>query len=302
MQQQTKAASVNRDTWRRLSDAVAKANRRIPREGRRPVYTDQLIVRMYLWAVWHDRPLSWAARRENYSSLFRPRQLPSVSQFCRRVRTVRVDVMIGWVTQHLARSEVRSKVCFFDGKALPVPESSRDPDARTGRGNGQFSRGYKLHAYATEDGSIPVFCVTALNVGEPTRAMSMVREIGPGTLVIADANYDSWKLYERVDTRGGQLFTPMKGRRAAKHSRRRRDMPKSRLRILRDWEHRPRKCLELYRARGTIERIFSALSTFAGGLGPLPAWVRRLPRVRRWVTAKIAIYHARLRARRALAM
>jgi hypothetical protein len=30
----------------------------------------------------------------------------------------------------------------------------------------------------------------------------------------------------------------------------------------------------------------------------LPPWVRRLDRVTRWVTAKIAIYHARLQVRK----
>ncbi len=50
--------------------------------------------------------------------------------------------------------------------------------------------------------------------------------------------------------------------------------------------------------RDQVERIFSALTGFGGGLTTLPSWVRRLDRVSRWVTAKIAIYHARLRCRR----
>ena len=53
--------------------------------------------------------------------------------------------------------------------------------------------------------------------------------------------------------------------------------------------------------RDQIERIFSALTCFGGGLTPLASWVRRLDRVTRWVTAKIAIYHARLRCRKAAA-
>lgn len=50
--------------------------------------------------------------------------------------------------------------------------------------------------------------------------------------------------------------------------------------------------------RGGIERNFSTLTCGGGGLGPLPAWVRSLARVRRWVGAKIALYHARLQLRR----
>jgi hypothetical protein len=34
-----------------------------------------------------------------------------------------------------------------------------------------------------------------------------------------------------------------------------------------------------------------------GGLGPLPAWIRRLERTRRWVGCKIVLYHARLQWR-----
>ena len=41
-----------------------------------------------------------------------------------------------------------------------------------------------------------------------------------------------------------------------------------------------------------------SIQRFGGGLTTLPPWVRRLDRVTRWVTAKIAIYHPRLRCRR----
>jgi hypothetical protein len=63
------------------------------------------------------------------------------------------------------------------------------------------------------------------------------------------------------------------------------------------WEQVPGLCKRVYKVRTGIERIFSALSTFAGGLGPLPSWVRGLRRVRQWVMAKLAIYHARLLVR-----
>ena len=55
---------------------------------------------------------------------------------------------------------------------------------------------------------------------------------------------------------------------------------------------------DLLQPRDQVERIFSALSCFGGGLTTIPPWVRRLDRVSRWVAAKIAIYHARLRIRK----
>jgi hypothetical protein len=50
----------------------------------------------------------------------------------------------------------------------------------------------------------------------------------------------------------------------------------------------------LLRERGMIERAFGSATNFAGGMGPLPAWVRRRGRVQRWVWCKLAINAARI--------
>ncbi len=72
---------MDKDVWRHIMCAVRSADRRIQRVGRRPRYSDQRILKIYLWTAWHDRPLCWGCDRLHYNSLFRPRQLPSVSQF-----------------------------------------------------------------------------------------------------------------------------------------------------------------------------------------------------------------------------
>ena len=55
----------------------------------------------------------------------------------------------------------------------------------------------------------------------------------------------------------------------------------------------------LYRARTAIERSFGNAVSVGGGLGPPPAWVRGLERVRTWVWAKLLINAVRiLRLRR----
>ncbi len=41
----------------------------------------------------HDRPRSWACVRVSDSSLFRPRTLPSVSQFCTRLKSERMALV-----------------------------------------------------------------------------------------------------------------------------------------------------------------------------------------------------------------
>jgi len=51
---------------------------------------------------------------------------------------------------------------------------------------------------------------------------------------------------------------------------------------------------DLLRLRGSIERKFGNATSFGGGLGPLPAWVRGSERVRTWVWAKLIINSARI--------
>ena len=50
----------------------------------------------------------------------------------------------------------------------------------------------------------------------------------------------------------------------------------------------------LYQLRASIERSFGHATMFAGGLGPLPAWVRGLARVRTWMWAKLLINAVRI--------
>lgn len=283
--------------WRVLTAGVRSADRRVPRQGRRPQYTDALIVKMYLWSVWHDRPLCWACDRGHYNTMFRPPQLPSVSQFTRRVKTVRVTGMLQAVNEYLVRTDAPAGLAFFDGKPLAIGDYSGDPDARDGRGAGRFQRGYKLHVLATHDGRILRHSVHPLNVGEPNTARAeLVCAIPEGSLVLGDTNYDSALLYSAVQARQSQLLTPLKGR--AQQPQRRKRMGAARRAILELWESQADMCQAILRMRGGVERLFSALSSFGGGLVALPPWVRRHHRVRRWVCAKIAIYHARLRCRK----
>lgn len=281
--------------WRVLTAAVRSADRRVPRHGRRPRYSDALIVRMYLWCVWHDRPLCWACQRTHYNGLFRPRQLPSVSQFSRRMRTGRIAALLQAVNDYLTGWAGPAGLTFLDGKPLPVSFCSRDPDARVGYATKGFAKGYKLHAWAARDGRILQHAVRPMNEGEAKIARGFAQRMSGG-LVLADANYDTRHLYQALGTQGTQLLTPLK-RIAVNPGPLRRMGPERRFAIgLYQHSHGAyRRLLDL---RGGVERIFAALTGFGGGLTPLPPWVRRLDRVTRWVTAKIAIYHARLRCRK----
>jgi IS5 family transposase len=288
---------MDRRIWSIIGKAVAGVNRSVPRQGRRPGYRDSLIVRMYLWSVWHDRPLCWACDRHHYGALFRPRVLPSVSQFCRRMKSPRVGQLLERLNGRLTQGRQRCRVTFLDGKPLPVSRNSRDKQARKGYADGVFRRGYKLHAWAGENGRILRHCVRSMNEGEPNTARQLIDGCLKETFVLADANYDSAKLYRTVAEHGGQLLTPLKGR--ASDPVRLRYMPPARRQMMKLWQENPAFCRRRLEARAQIERIFSALTCFGGGLSPLPAWVRTLPRVQRWVAGKLAIYHARLLAKEA---
>ena len=250
------------------------------------------------------RPRLWLMDRLHYNSLFRPGHLPSYSQLCRRLKSPRVLAMLEVVGRRLAGNATAGPLCshlsdqlgFFDGKPLPVSESSRDPDARTGRGSGRFSRGYKLHAWATQAQRISAFSVTPLNAGETTIAREqLVSRLPRHRLTLADANYDSGLLYQAMADAGHQLLTPLK--RAPGTQRDRRRATPARRAVIDRWEQQPRQCEQLLHRRGTIERTFANLSNFGGGLVCLPPWVRGIQRVTMWVQAKLIIYHARLNAR-----
>lgn len=280
--------------WKVLYSTIQAVDESTPRAGRRTVYSDVLIVAMYFWTVWHDRPLCWAAQREHYGSVFRPRRLPSRSQFCRRLRGARCASLVAAVQQRLAQSDVPTAFMFLDGRAFPVGPDSTDADARPGRCSGGFARGYKLHALVTEDGRFPQIRVTPLNAGESGVARELVAAATLGGVVLADGNYDDSRLYDAVSARGALLFTPL----PANAGRGNHYQAWSRLLAAQLWAG---GVPPFYGRRRAVERYFGQLSAFGGGLAPLPAWVRTLPRVRLWITAKVAIYHVRLLTRSAAA-
>jgi len=293
---------MDREHWKVVLAAVKRAARRLPRD-RRLRYADWLVAATYLWAVAHDRCQSWACDRAHYPGWFRPRKLPSVSQFNRRVASSdRVRRVLQAAHDELGGPLVPTALSYLDGKALAVGPTSKDPDAARGRVPGGFAKGYKLHAWATGDRRIPAWCVLPLNAHGAVAARELLvpaaPPLSPRALVLADGNYDDRRLHAAVAARGGRLPAPPRG--WGRHRTTRSAMGPARRASLAAWGDRRGAGVlarSVHRRRITVERTFSALCSCGGGLGPLPGWVRRLPRVRRWVGAKILLYHAKLRAR-----
>ena len=280
--------------WKVIYQTIVRMNRTLSNDRRKCQYSDTLVVAMYIWSVMHDRPRCWAAERSSYYGPFRPRRLPSRSQFERRLAAPRGQALLEATGKELAGSEPPSPVSCMDGRALTVGAYSQDRDAGKGLVSNHFAKGYKLHAITKQCGKTAAWRVKPLNVCEKNVAAELIPEAGPRGVLLADGNYDSGPLYDLALLGGALLLTPFKKNAGCGH----REQSEARLLGIRAWKSGGKT---LYKLRTDIERRFSQHSSFGGGLAPLPPWVRGLRRVTQWVGTKLMIYHVRLALREAAA-
>lgn len=251
-----------------------------------------VLVSVMLWAALHDRPVSWACQRRHWNTTtLKPWRLPSPSTISRRIDGVAVGLLWRALEQRLRDEGDPALVAFVDGKPLPVGGNSKDPDARFGRGAGGIAKGYKLHAVWSTRAMPEAWEITPLNAGEKAVAKQLFGRLAYGGYLLGDGNYDASYLYDAAFVRGYQLVAPC--RKAKKPGSGKHYQSPHRLRSLAILQGDFGKAL--YRARTAIERSFGNATAFGGGLGPLPAWVRGLPRVRTWVWAKLLINAVRIR-------
>ena len=268
--------------WAELYRSIKSEARCMPRRVEEVKFSDALIVAMYFWMVLHERTQTWACQRSSYTSEFRPRRLPSVSWFSRRLRDARCQELLERVRVRWSQTPDVNLLSYIDGRPLPVGACSKDQDAKAGRVYGGFARGYKVHALVAQNGRVFQWKVTGLNEAEQTVARELLAHATPRSFVLGDGNDDATPLYEIAESRQAQLLAPPRATRGRGH---RRQNP-ARLRANTLWREAPR---EWAQRRRDVERCFGNQSSFPGGLSPLPAWVRTLPRVRRWVDAKLTI-------------
>lgn len=251
-------------------------------------YSTADVLAVYFWAVVHDRPTSWAAVPENWPDDLRIFLMPPQSTLSRRLRRPQTVILMTAVEQHLLAliAVANCLVYVMDGKPLAVSGVSKDPDAGYGRGAGSFQKGYKLHAVWGR-GPMPVaWALTPMNTAETLMARHLIPSLLGGGYLLGDTHYDANLLYDMATKQGFQLLArkpKSRGRGGLGH---RRQSP-ARLRSIHllttEFGHL------LFNQRNAIERQFGTLTCFGGGLGPLPAWVRRFTRVRNWVHAKLLI-------------
>jgi hypothetical protein len=249
-----------------------------------------VLVAVTLWAALHDRPISWACGRKNWSTTsLRPWRIPSASTISRRAHGVAVGIFRRAVEQAIRDSQEPALVAFIDGKPLSIPAISAGPDAGFGRGAGEKSKGYKLHAVISTRALPEAWEITPINAAETKVADVLIGQLEYGGYLLGDANYDANAVFDAAGAKGYALRTahpePNAGKghhyqsphRLSSIQARGTDFSKA-----------------LVKARGEIERQFGTLSSFACGLKPLPAWVRRLHRVRTWIWDKLLINAARI--------
>ena len=277
---------MERELWKRIMNGIHSAARS-RKAGARFTYDTAGIVRVYLWAVLHDRPVLWACQSPNWPRECRPTKLPSQSTMSRRLRTQSVKDFLNAVTEAVGGPRRQGLLYLLDGKPLVVSRHSQDKDARFGRGAGGQDRGYKLHALWGKRAIPEAFSVTPLNVSEPLSATGLVARLeNPAGYILADANYDSSDLHEAVARRGCQLLAP---RRRPGTGRGHHFQSRYRLRALDMLEGPSRFGRSLFRQRRGIESRFGWLTGFGGGLQGLPSWVRGLRRVTLYVHGKLII-------------
>jgi len=292
------------ELWQALYPLVLEEHSRRPR-GKRVRFNDAVILLVALWAVLHDRPISWACRARNWRNAPGGEPpwaaLPSPATMSRRLRTVSVQLLLEQVFVRLLHAtHVLEGLCLcrrIDSKPLPVGGFTKDCDARwRGYATGGLARGYKIFTCWCKHAAVPeVLVLGPMNLSDPAGAVEVVDRLlalhpggRAGGYLLADVTHDTNPLHDHVGPLGFQLVAPRKqpgaGLGHCQHS-------PGRLRAIELLEgpSSPSFGAPLYTLREAIERDYGNAGSFGGGLQPLPNFVRRPRRVAFWVIGKFII-------------
>lgn len=261
-----------------------------PRRGKRQQFSDASIAGCYFWAVIRNKPMSWVCQRSNAPPGLADRPLASCSTLSRRLRSDAVRQLLDRLEHELLQLQHAALICcwLIDAKPLTVSPYSKDKQARRGWAYDGQARGYKLFAVCDLNQRFVGWQVHAMNMAEPVVARSLLKHLDRPGYLVGDSAYDSTALYQAAAAESVHLVAPRK-------------QPGGNIGLRARDPHRLHAIamLEtlgnqfgpaLYAKRTTIERAFSRLAASRVGLDHLPGWVRTLPRVRRWVQAKLILF------------
>jgi Transposase DDE domain len=256
--------------------------------GTRRDYSDERIVRVYYWAVIHDRPTSWACRRENWPPHLRRQALPSPSCMSRRLRSPSVVALLAALERRAIAPTEPGLFWMIDGKPLVIGGCSKDRQAGYGRAAAGKAKGYKVHAIIGA-GGVAAWRVAPMNKDERVMAARLLRTASIQGYLVADSNYDSNPLHALCDRLGDlQLIARRRNGAGTKLGHHRHSAGRLRS-VARTENPFPAFADQLLRDRSAIERTFGNWVNWGGGLTALPPWVRTHRRVHRWVQAKLVL-------------
>jgi hypothetical protein len=259
-----------------------------PNPRKRVIHSDRVIALVILRASYDDQSINWACNKDNWSGLCQPTKLPSQSAMSRRARTPQVQALLeaveNWLREHGPTTE---RAVAVDARPLTINPYSKDPDARWGYAIRGFGFGYKWYAiWGT--GPVPLaWEVKPLNTDEASlaakRLVPRLPQVTQRRYLVGDAAYDTNRLHAAVAERGYQLLAPPKRPGRLGHHPQHPSRVRG-LELLRTSYGR-----RLYTKRTVIERQFANGAVRNEGLTELPAHVRRLHRVKRFVQAKTVL-------------
>jgi hypothetical protein len=270
------------------------------RRGHPDEYPLAEVVLCWLFSALVNLPLATAMRRLGEPGYRRgmramgyllPPSLPHETTLRRRSR--RADFWVFLTVLNMAligllRPDMDT--LLIDSTPLPVPYTSRDPDAAWGH---HGVHGYRWHTLTSADRVILTWAAHGANVHELTVAPILVRQAaGWGwrcRYTSGDVGYDSEDLHGEVRRwLGGMLVAPFNDRGGN------RTFATTPLRAELNGRLRTREIRRVVRQRPEIDRMYSVLKSHRFGLYALPPWVRGQAAVERWLMLKTILYHAYL--------
>jgi hypothetical protein len=197
-------------TEAKLFDALYRLVYATPHTPRRPreLYDDRWVVMVHLWGVLHDRSQSWACDPANWPDDWLDRPLISQSRLSRRLRTVGVLQLVERLLSAASDLFPTPLAKAIDSKPLTVGAYSKDADAGRGRlANGQFGKGYRLHAVMHGRG-VRHWTLLPLNEHDAVGAAQLLPRLEGGGYVLADNAYDSNANHALAAAANHQLLAP----------------------------------------------------------------------------------------------
>jgi hypothetical protein len=288
------------ELWAALYPLVRAEDKRRGRR-KRVVYGDAIILSVALWAILHDRPISWACRRRNWGRSPPWLTLPAPGTMSTRLRTLSVQLLLERVFMRLLGVTAVGGFCLgrrIDSKPMPVGGFSKDRDARRGYATGGTCRGYKLFGCWGASPIVPEALVLGpMSESDQEGAMRLIDRVGSlhggagaaGGYLLMDSTHDTNPLHDYAAAHGFQAVTPRKAPGAGLGHRGHSPHRLRSIELLEGPAELNRFGRSLYARRGQIERDFGNAGSFGGGLQPLPNFVRRPRRVALWVIGKLII-------------